>query len=240
MGKWLRARSCPPHNHLPPAELSPYLRTMSDGKVKAIEKIELELDDFGVPIPAKAIELVGGAVAENYIWPQYTNVHHLAWPRRSYESSIERAYRASPTLMIHMPVQPHNLLHEITLPPSMPTIDVMRGRVEEERRARNLFEIGRHAIRFYRWSENLPLMTNESAEYRWLANTERYYETRAQIAERRFYDYLDQVADGIFGILPERDLLKTASLEQAVHHLGKRVAAEAVDFRRTTQQLTAA
>lgn len=240
MGKWLRARSCPPHNHLPPAELSPYLTTTPTGKIKAIEKIELELDEFGVPIPEKAVELVGGAVAENYVWPEYTNVHHLAWPRRSYAAPIERAYRGSPTLMIHMPVQPHNLLHEITLPPPMPSLEVMRGRVDEERQARNLFAIGRRAVRFYRWSEHLPDLTNKSADDRWLDKTARYYKIRGQIAEAGFYEYLEQTNDGTFGILPERSLLETVPLEQAIRHLGKRVAAEAVDFRRTTQELTAA
>lgn len=240
MAEWLRARSCPPDNHLPPADASPFLTVNSKGKTVPTEQFTIDLDEFGVPIPKKVVELVSTSVNPNYEWPRYTNVHHTAWPRRHYDTKIERAYRGSPTLMVHMPVQAHNLLHALTVPSPKPDLEVMHGRVQEERRVQNLFEIGRRAVRFMRLGDTLPFVANSIADDAWLLRTMEYYDRRGCIDEAAFFRYLERVPEGEFGILPTKELLVSQSLEKSVKTLGKIAAAEAIDLRRATQRLTAA
>lgn len=240
MGGWLRARSCPPGNHLPPATVTSLLEHCPDGKVHATDRFEIELDEFGVPDPVKTMSKVLSVIDGPYIWPEFTNVHHFCWPRRAYQSEIERAYRQDPTLMGHIPVQSHNLLHELTLPSPMPHFEVMKGRVEERRRTTTLFELGRRAVRFARWSENLPLLTNDEADSAWLDRMTEYYKVRGDSDMQGFYHYLEQIPDGVYGIMPQREELFALPLDLAVQSLGKVAAIDSLDLRHSVQELTAA
>ena len=78
MGEWLRARSVPPGNHLPPPEVSNLLRTDPKGKTRPLRMIETPLDEFGVPDTDEIIKKLVDTIDMTYRWPHQTNVHHAA------------------------------------------------------------------------------------------------------------------------------------------------------------------
>lgn len=71
-------------------------------------------------------------------------VHHLYWPRREYQTDLERRFRTLPWNKIEMPVAAHELLHRLAPPPRKPAIEEMLAAVEtfelkeRQRRAQQL------------------------------------------------------------------------------------------------------
>ena len=71
-------------------------------------------------------------------------VHHLFWPRRDYQSDLERRFRTLPWNKVEMPMVAHELLHRYAPPPSKPALEEMLDAVEayelkeRQRRAQRL------------------------------------------------------------------------------------------------------
>lgn len=236
MPAWLRAQSLPAGNHLPPAEVSSLLTTDSKGRVRARDKIDTPLDEFQVPDGARLNEILLSSIQGPYEWPKFTNVHHTVWPRKDYDTGIERIYRNDPSLMEHVQVQFHNFKHAVTNPPEKAPDDVIYQRALELRYKRLIFESGRRAIRYARWSQNIELMVSIEADETWIDNTRGYYGLRARNEHSKMVRLIDRMPDPIMGVLPSREEL--GALEGVVsitRHLGETAAAQALDLRRTVQ-----
>ena len=71
-------------------------------------------------------------------------VHHLYWPRRDYQTELERRFRTLPWNKVEMPALAHELLHRCSLPPRKPPMEEMLAAVESfelqerQRRAQRL------------------------------------------------------------------------------------------------------
>lgn len=59
-----------------------------------------------------------------------TNEHHLAFERRHYKSSLERAFRLSPEMLVEMCQCKHADLHATYSEPDKPSVNAMRGVVQ--------------------------------------------------------------------------------------------------------------
>lgn len=232
--------SGPPRQHLPPVERSSNLKLCRDGKVRAIEKIDIPLDEYGVPVPVELIHEVAAMVDSEYVWPKYTNVHHLSWPRRSYhehESDTAALYRESSSLMMNIPIQFHNFIHAVTLPPPMPSVEVMSQRVLEQRSVDILFELGRRTIRYARWQEDAErLMENaRPTDSKDLEDIVRLYRSLSANSERFFYGHLEQTPEEGIGLMPDKYELASSGILRATQKLGRLAAVESLDFRRESQ-----
>jgi hypothetical protein len=49
------------------------------------------------------------------------NRHHIFWPKKDYQSGIERSFRNLPCNVVWIDQYNHNLLHQYTRPPSKPS-----------------------------------------------------------------------------------------------------------------------
>ena len=71
-------------------------------------------------------------------------VHHLFWPRRDYQTDVERRFRTLPWNKLEMPMDAHEMLHRYAPPPSKPSLEEMLDAVEayelkeRQRRAQRL------------------------------------------------------------------------------------------------------
>jgi hypothetical protein len=57
-------------------------------------------------------------------------VHHLYWPRRDYQTELERRFRTLPWNKVAMPAAAHELLHRCAAPPRKPPVEEMLAAVE--------------------------------------------------------------------------------------------------------------
>lgn len=224
-------RSCPRGEHLPPADASPYLDNAGGGKRRANSKLSIPSGALGVPDPSRMVAEVLGTVDDSYEWPALTNIHHFCYPRRHYNSDIEVAFRESPTLKGTMPIQFHNYLHEITEPYEKPSFEVMKLRVDEEKIAKNLYSLGSHAVRLASRAQSIKAQAANRANFQWANDMADYYKKQGQADVDSFRRIVDETEDGMFGILPDRELLSQRNISRAVTLLGRLVAIEALDFR---------
>ena len=65
--------------------------------------------------------------------PSY-NTHHLAWPRRSYKTALEKEFRRLHTVRIC--VEWHKLIHATTVAPKKPSVEAMRVAIAAKERER--------------------------------------------------------------------------------------------------------
>jgi hypothetical protein len=53
------------------------------------------------------------------------DTHHLFWPRRAYQTPLERQFRNLHINRVTIDIDSHNLIHRFTNPPEKPGIDFM-------------------------------------------------------------------------------------------------------------------
>lgn len=219
--------------HLPPVDQSLLLKIASNGRVKAIEKINTPLNEHSIPDPIKYLDHLSMTLDSSYVPPKAKNVHHLVYPRQSYASygpdSIQSRYRETPSLMIDFQVQLHNYGHWVMNPPKMPSLEVMKQVVDEQDQVNRLFKIVRSIITAQRW---LGSMGNEGTQ---MYRTAEQYVAIHEPTEAMFYDALDEAEDGVFGIMPDREKLSNMGLVSAARQLGMRAAARSLSLHREAQ-----
>lgn len=77
-------------------------------------------------------------------------VHHLYWPRRDYQTELERRFRTLPWNKVEMPAAAHELLHRYAAPPRKPPLEEMLAAIEvydlmeRQRRAERLLLMRAH------------------------------------------------------------------------------------------------
>jgi hypothetical protein len=109
------------------------------------EKIVTPVDDRGLVVVPALIAAVRRTMHPRYKWGAPFDIHHFQWPdawylyREGYGRVNPHLFRE---LSIHKGLVPrtfHNWLHRITIPPSVPSEEVMHYRVEAWSVARDLF-----------------------------------------------------------------------------------------------------
>lgn len=237
MAGWERARSVLPGEHLPPAHVSSLLvQDRKTGRTRAAYRLPTPVDEFGVPDTDALLMQTLSTFEVPYELPPQTNVHHAAWPRRSYEDELEREYRGGVALLMHVQIQIHNLIHASTEQPDKPERDVMVARVDEQRYTDAMFECGRRALRYARWSEDVESMVNELADEAWIENTRGYYGRMARYEADNYQRLVDKMPEPQVGLLPPQEFIGGMGIVSATRYLGRYAAAEALDYRRHAQR----
>jgi hypothetical protein len=102
------------------------------------EKIETPTDAWGVVDTDQLIRTVMGTVSPEYRWTGKSDIHHGQWCRADYVNkqhdvpeSRALAFRELAPNKIQLPRVFHNWIHAITLPPAMPSPEVMHESVRE-------------------------------------------------------------------------------------------------------------
>lgn len=231
-------------SHLPPLEASTMLRINAKGKARAPYKLATPVNDFDIPLPDKILEGALRTLDANYIFPPIKgrdhrslyNDHHCAYPRSRYyyhpsHSPIPSLYRESASLMIRLPVQLHNYIHEIyDLPPDV-DMDVMRQWAQEQTQVNQLFHLGKSAIQLSRLRFDGETDTTVRFDLQQRAKKD------ARVAQHMFYDFLYEYPDGILGLMPEKDWVASEPFPHAVRALGSIAGARSIDVRRHTYDL---
>lgn len=240
MAKWEHVTKCQAPPHYPPPEVCEITKRTLNRRVRITEQVETPLDEFGRPDIVEMLRIVASSLDFEYEWPHATNVHHLAHTRRSYEEAgdIPLAYRRSPSLMVNLPVQTHNMIHGLFEIPPMPSLDVMREHVIEQKRISTLFTLGRDAVKFTRWSQEIAdgLQEGRYDNMRRMGEVAYYYANVATFREMQFYDRLDSYDKGELGLMPEPTSLAELPLAEATNQLAKLGAVRFRDMRHTSQE----
>ncbi|HVV66730.1 MAG TPA: hypothetical protein VHB72_01510 [Candidatus Saccharimonadales bacterium] len=134
------------------------------------DPIETPVDDRGIVDVPKLIGLVKDSVEPEYVWQLPDNTHHFYWyaARYSYDdkwTSDKKHYSAGRfrDLSIHkaeLPREFENWLHLITLPPPVPSREVMQYRIDSWRVAVNLFGSVRRVVM---WEKRAQKRANYTA-----------------------------------------------------------------------------
>lgn len=61
------------------------------------------------------------------------NRHHLWWPRRDYQTKLERKFRQLPCNIVRMDARVHAILHLVQAPPRKPPVSFMREQVDRHK-----------------------------------------------------------------------------------------------------------
>jgi hypothetical protein len=108
-------------------------------RLRSIEnKIPTPTDEWGVVDADKLIQAVMQTVSPEYRWTGKSDIHHGQWCRADYYAMQEIlpesravAFRELAPNKMQIPRVFHNWIHAITVPPPMPSPEVMRESVRE-------------------------------------------------------------------------------------------------------------
>ena len=115
--------------------------------IKPGELIPTPLDSRGLVNANQLILDVNSTVDPNYTWPSaFNDNHHLQWPRSNYVRGYQTEFRNLPISRIMLPRNFHNWLHRVTEPPSVPSTEICRYRIEENRVVGALFRAASIAV----------------------------------------------------------------------------------------------
>lgn len=115
------------------------------------EKLSTPLNANGLVDLDKLIALGKGQVIEGYNWASpFNDVHHLQWPGMQYDDETAAVFRELVQRKAYVPRIFHNWLHHITLPPSLPSKEVMHHAIQAEQTARAIASTAQLAVRLTR------------------------------------------------------------------------------------------
>jgi hypothetical protein len=241
MNRWRHVSECTASPHLPPAETCVLLEQDKRGNTRAIEQWETPVDDNGIPNPYETLRLLASTLDASYMLPIQTNVHHQVHYRSEYSSLIEKEYRESPSLMMNMSVQMHNLNHKLLLRAPKPPVNVMEQYNAEQRALSLLFRLGSASLASDRAATNSieTLGSLSRTELRVATDAIADYRRRARMKRRLYEKHLGRATIGRLGLLPEVDDLRDMGMSDATAYLGKIGGNQFLDFRRASQEFIA-
>jgi hypothetical protein len=153
------------------------------------ERFETPVDHRGLVLLDLLIHQVKATVDPSYEWPagkRNENIHHFYHPWRTYsrhdfDTEGDLQFHNLPIHKAVLPIAFHNHLHNVTLPPPVPSEEVRRYRVEAWAVARRLFVeadiIGRYEARIYTpTEENIGDNVDQEAMYQALGEHFRSYD----------------------------------------------------------------
>jgi hypothetical protein len=185
---------------VPLLDLSDHL-VAENGRVRGIDKLEVPLDEYGIPRRTEFVKMVLGTIATDHYWTGYIDVHHLAWPGANYrnikdpdDKYMAMKYRGCATLKVRVPRQLHNYFHKITVEPPTPSQEVMRQWLLEQSQVDRLYD----TIRL----DNLSTFNVDD-------------DTKEEWRRSSFIAKLETMRDGELGLMPDREELRTLHIRQA-------------------------
>lgn len=188
----------------PLVELSPLLFVDSSGKIRAHDKIDTPLDEFGIPRRAELVRQVLGTLATEHWWSGGYDVHHAAWPRSNYQDikdsqlEVGAIYRGAGLLKVRLPRQLHNYVHRITNQPPVPDFAAMRQFAEEHDQVNRLYD---------------TVKVSSFDGYPSLADLP--FEDQEELRQSSFQKKLEVMKDGELGVMPDRDYLYDLEMTEA-------------------------
>lgn len=238
MTVWRHVSECDaPPPYVPPVDACVLLTTDGKGNVRPVERLKTPVDENGIPNPYETLRLLASTLDANYALPHPTNVHHQVHFRSEYQEPIEKTYRESPSLMMNMSVQMHNLNHLLLERAPKPSVATMEQYNREQRLISLLFKTGWAAVNSERAAHNLTehlerhkavdrVTTLES-----IANMSRRSRTKRKLFEKT----LARQAASSIGLMPDADMLGEMGVAEATTYLGKIGGNQFLDFRRASQ-----
>jgi hypothetical protein len=116
------------------------------------DKFETPTDDRGFVDVHALIQAVKDTIDPEYEWPDDVNVHHFYWKEEWYHSRLIGAnalrFRDLPVHKALLPVEFHNWLHRVTIPPDVPDPELIRRRNESWTVAADLFATSRGIVQW--------------------------------------------------------------------------------------------
>lgn len=112
-----------------------------NGTLVVTDKIPTPCDELGIPQKIALIKAILGIfnLSSSNLSGKYGK-HHMAWPRNVYSQiNIERGdekntasdYRGVASLLMTLPIEVHNCIHAITIPPKPPAFEIMKTMTED-------------------------------------------------------------------------------------------------------------
>lgn len=209
---------------------------LSTGLVKPdAPKLHLNTDDRGLLRPDEAIE----AINEMYFWRDYDwpymvgdvqtqpDMHHFYHYRSWYSlsendgSPLPSTFRELPTTLGMMPRQFHNALHDLTIPPEKPELEVMSDYIDAYQLAQQAF------MRLFKAAKSLAIVDKMPAlsVVKLLNNyqpTKRINEVEAAFMQSFFETHFKQYSLAI-------ELFHTAEKSSEVYDSIRRAEANRLD-----------
>ena len=118
------------------------------------DMIDTPVDDLGLVDIDQLITDIGETIDPDYQWSPGLSVHHFQWPEAwykypegPYEDIPIRSFRNLPPHKGLVPREFENWLHKITLPPAMPSPEVVVRRHESWGVAKSLFLTIKDAVK---------------------------------------------------------------------------------------------
>lgn len=120
--------------------------------------LETPTDQYGLVDLDKLVTLIKESVSTEFSWESpFNDVHHLQWYGRNYpvttgenDSVNMNEFRELVSRKAFFPRVFHNRTHQITLPPPVPTVEVMKHSIDAQRVALLLFRTARLATKLTR------------------------------------------------------------------------------------------
>ncbi|HEV7951836.1 MAG TPA: hypothetical protein VGO98_00465 [Candidatus Saccharimonadales bacterium] len=120
--------------------------------------LETPTDQYGLVDLDKLVTLVKGTVSPEFSWESpFNDVHHLQWYARNYPVAIGKndavnmnEFRELINRKAFISRVFHNRAHQVTLPPRVPSEEVMRHSIRAERTALQLYRTARLATKLTR------------------------------------------------------------------------------------------
>jgi hypothetical protein len=124
------------------------------------ERFETPLDDLGRVDLDQLVALVKSTVYGDYKWDSpFVDIHHLQWPATRYllhQNDIAAEFRELIRRKTVVPRLFHNWTHEVTLPPPVPPLEVMKHSIDAHQAAMKLASTARLAVCLTRLEEMPP------------------------------------------------------------------------------------
>ena len=173
---------------------------MSGEIIPYINKIEVPVNQYGVPDREKLMEQVVANVPDGVLWGGQYDLHHVAWPRAEYRGIRTHQdewaganYRGTSLLKVYLPRKLHDHVHKATEIPDVPDVDVIEQWTSENRMIGRLYGI----IKAERVFENSRRRVPDSWKY------------------NEYLYMVEKMRDGELGVLPDKEVLFEYDLPEA-------------------------
>lgn len=114
-------------------------------------RFQTPVNDVGIVDLDQLVMLGKVTIDEFFDWSSRVDVHHLQWPRSQYiDDKLSMDFRELSWRKATVPRKFHNWLHRLTLPPELPSREVMRYAIKAETTAKALAETAGLAMRLTR------------------------------------------------------------------------------------------
>lgn len=202
------------------------LTVTSRGKIVCSDKIDVPLDEYGIPQRTEFIRQVLGTVASSYIWTDPHDLHHLAWPEAGYKDigAVGSIYRSAGLLKAIVGRQLHIYTHHASNPPGKPPLENMRQFALEIGQVERLYD------------------TIKVGSYKNFAELDRLpFEEQEQLRQQSYQRKLEDMLPGEVGVMPNKEHLSKLHVSEARPLLRKIVRPQGIsNSRKAKRQFFAA